>query len=120
MPYWQQHDAVVERRAHTTTRLRALLWLADRYPDTAAAIYQAQAARLPLNPADRTPQRRQALAWARTLDRLGRLHPDDFHAHYRTELAAAKRKQRDRSPAAVTGRWPAIGLTSATVEGRNS
>jgi hypothetical protein len=42
---------------------------------------------LPLNPADRTPTRRRALAWARTLDRLDRLHSDDFEARYQAELA---------------------------------
>src|SRR6266487_807587 len=31
--------------------------------------------------------RRRALAWARTLNRLARLHPDDFEARYRAELA---------------------------------
>jgi hypothetical protein len=64
-------------------RLRALLCLANHYPDTTAAIYQAQAGRLPLNPVDHTPTRRRALAWANTLDRLGRRHPDDFESRYR-------------------------------------
>jgi hypothetical protein len=44
-----------------------------------------QAARLPLNPADRTPQRRRALASAAT---LAQLHPNDHQARYHTELAA--------------------------------
>jgi hypothetical protein len=88
-PYWQQRQALDEQRAHAAARLRALLWLADRDPDATASVYRAQAARLPLNPADRTPQRRRALAWAATLDRLARLHPNDFHTRYTAELAAS-------------------------------
>jgi hypothetical protein len=91
VPYWLERDAVAQRHAHanTTARLRALIWLSERHPDTTAAVYQAQAARLPLNPADRTPERRRALAWAATLDRLARLHPADFEARYQAELARA-------------------------------
>jgi hypothetical protein len=96
VPYWQQRDALAQRsaRANATARLRALLWLADRYPDATAALYQDQAVRLPLNPANRTPERRRALAWAATLDRLGRLHPAEFEARYRTELAGMAEVQR--------------------------
>jgi hypothetical protein len=53
--------------------------------DTTKEVHRAQAARLPLNPADRTPQRRRALASAAT---LARLHPNDHQARYQTELAA--------------------------------
>jgi hypothetical protein len=100
VPYWrqrhdhQQRQALAEQRAHATARLRALLWLADRYPDTTAALFQAQAARLPLNPADRTPTRRRALAWAATLDRLARLHTAAFEARYHAELARTAEGQR--------------------------
>jgi hypothetical protein len=92
VPYWQQRDPTAEQHAHATAQRRALLWLAKLYPDTTTQLYQAQAARLPLNPADRTPTRRRALAWAAALDRLRRLHPDDFHARYKTELACAKHR----------------------------
>lgn len=96
VPYWQQRDALAQRsaRANATARLRALLWLADRYPDATAAVYQDQAVRLPLNPADRTPERGRALAWAATLDRLARLHPSDFEARYRAELARTAEEHR--------------------------
>jgi ribosomal protein L37AE/L43A len=110
VPYWQQrHDfqrahAVAEQRAHAAARLRALLWLADRYPDTTAAVFRAQAARLPLNPADRTPAGRRALAWAATLDRLARLHPAAFQARYGAELANLR------------GRW--LGTRSAGLPDR--
>jgi hypothetical protein len=75
VPYWQQRNPTAEQHAHATAQRRALLWLAKLYPDTTTQLYQAQAARLPLNPADRTPTRRRALAWAAALDRLRRLHP---------------------------------------------
>jgi hypothetical protein len=96
VPYWQHRDALAQRSAHAnaTARLRALLWLTERHPDTTAEVYQDQAARLPLNPADRTPERRRALAWAATLDRLARLHPADFEARYQMELSAARRRLR--------------------------
>jgi hypothetical protein len=96
VPYWQQRDALAQRHAHANAaaRLRALLWLAERYPDTTEEVYRAQAARLPLNPADRTPERRRALAWAATLDRLARLHPADFEARYQAELSATRRRLR--------------------------
>jgi hypothetical protein len=93
VPYWQERDALAQRQAHANAaaRLRALLWLAERHPDTTAAVYRAQAARLPLNPGDRTPERRHVLVWASTLDRLRRLHPDDFHTRFKAELAWAER-----------------------------
>jgi hypothetical protein len=96
VPYWHQRDALAQQRAHANAaaRLRALLWLAERHPDTTAAVYREQAARLPLNPADRTPERRRALARAATLDRLARLHPADFEARYQAELSAARRRLR--------------------------
>jgi hypothetical protein len=96
VPYWQQRDALAQHSARTnaTARLRALLWLADRHPDDTAEVFRAQAARLPLDPADRTPERRRALAWAVTLDRLARLHPADFEARYQAELSAARRRLR--------------------------
>jgi uncharacterized Zn finger protein (UPF0148 family) len=96
VPYWQQRDALARRQAHANAaaRLRALLWLAQRHPDTTEEVYREQAARLPLNPADRTPERRRALAWAATLDRLARLHPADFEARYQAELSAARRRLR--------------------------
>jgi hypothetical protein len=89
VPYWQERDTLAQQHAHANAaaRLRALLWLAERYPDSAAEVFRAQAARLPLNPADRTPARRQALAWARTLDHLSRLHSAEFEGRYRAELA---------------------------------
>lgn len=93
-PYWQR-DATAERHAYTTARYRALLWLARLYSDTTAQLHAAEAARLPLNPADRTPEKRRALAWVRTLDQLSRLHPDDFQARYRAELARTAEGQGD-------------------------
>jgi hypothetical protein len=99
VPYWQERDAAAELRGHDAARLRALLWLARLYPDTTAHLYQVQAARLPLNPADRTPTKRHSLAWARTLDRLAQLHSDDFEARYRAELA---RTAKGHDPALAT------------------
>jgi hypothetical protein len=92
VPYWQERDAIAQQHANANAaaRLRALLWLADRDPDATAQLFQAQVARLPLNPADRTPQRRRALAWAATVDRLARLHLEDFHIRYQVELSTAK------------------------------
>jgi predicted nucleic acid-binding Zn-ribbon protein len=89
VPYWQERDPGTERHVHATAQRHALLSLARLYSDTTARLYQVQVARLPLNPADRTPERRRALAWARTLDRLARLHPKDFEARYQAELAEA-------------------------------
>jgi hypothetical protein len=118
VPYWQQQHALVEQRTHAVARLRALLWLASRYPDTADVYYKALAARLPLNPKDRTPRRRRALAWAESLDRLSRLHPEAFEARYRTELDVATRERRDHLPVSGTGRQFMAGLTSTVVEER--
>jgi hypothetical protein len=97
VPYWQERDALAQRHAHANAaaRLRALLWLTERHPDSTAEVYRAQAVRLPLNPADRTPERRRALAWATTLDRLARLHPGEFHSRYAAELAAIQQRQHD-------------------------
>jgi hypothetical protein len=77
----------VDRETATRARLRALLWLADLFPDLTQQRFQAEAARLPLRPADRVPGRRQALAWARTLDGLRGLFPEEFQARYTVELA---------------------------------
>jgi hypothetical protein len=108
VPYWRQRrdqqrrHALAEQRAHAIARLRALLWLADQHPDTTATLYRAQAARVPLNPADRTPERRRALAWAATIDRLARMHPGAFQARYRAELASL----RGHRPAVDSDRRP--------------
>jgi hypothetical protein len=42
-----------------------------------------------------TTARYRALAWVRTLDQLSRLHPDDFQARYRAELARTAEGQDD-------------------------
>jgi len=96
VPYWLERDALAQRHAHANAAawLRALLWLTERHPDTTAEVFRVQAARVPLNPADRTPERRRALAWAATLDRLARLYPSDFEARYRAELARIAKGQR--------------------------
>jgi hypothetical protein len=96
VPYWLERDVLAQQQAHANAaaRLRALLWLADRHPDTTEAVHREQVAKLPLNPADRTPQRRSALAWAATLDRLARLHPADFEVRYKAELSAAQSRLR--------------------------
>jgi hypothetical protein len=49
--------------------------------------FAAEAARLPLRPADRAPGRRRALAWVRVLDGLRCLFPEEFQARYTHELA---------------------------------
>jgi hypothetical protein len=77
----------VERPVAAKARLRALLWLADRHPDQTRARFQAEAARLPLDPADRSPGRRRVLAWVRTLDGLRSAYPELFEARYAHELA---------------------------------
>jgi hypothetical protein len=77
----------VERPVAAAARLRALLWLADQHPDQTRARFQAEAARLPLHPADRSPGRRRALAWLRTLDGLRSAYPELFQARYAHELA---------------------------------
>jgi hypothetical protein len=77
----------VERPAAARARLQASLWLADQHPDQTRARFAAEAARLPLRPADRAPSRRRALAWARALDGLRCLFPEEFQARYAHELA---------------------------------
>jgi hypothetical protein len=77
----------VERPVAARARLQALLWLADQYPDQTRQRFAAEAARLPLRPADRTPQRRRALAWVRALDGLRGVYPELFQARYAHELA---------------------------------
>jgi hypothetical protein len=77
----------VERPVAARARLRALLWLADQHPDLTRERFQAEAARLPLWPADRAPGRRRALAWVRTLDGLRGAFPELFEARYAHELA---------------------------------
>jgi hypothetical protein len=77
----------VERPVAAEARLRALLWLADQHPDQTRARFAAEAARLPLRPADRAPRRRRALAWVRTLDGLRGAFPELFQARYAAELA---------------------------------
>jgi hypothetical protein len=84
----------VERPAAARARLRALLWLADQHPDQTRARFQAEAARLPLRPADRVPGRRRALAWVRALDGLRGAYPELFEARYAAELA----RQVDQEP----------------------
>jgi hypothetical protein len=77
----------VERPAAARARLRALLWLADQHPDLTRERFQAEAARLPLRPADRVPGRRRALAWVRALEGLRGAYPEPFERRYRHELA---------------------------------
>jgi hypothetical protein len=77
----------VERPVAARARLRALLWLAEQHPDQTRARFQAEAARLPLRPADRAPRRRRALAWVRALDGLRGAYPELFQARYAHELA---------------------------------
>jgi hypothetical protein len=77
----------VERPVAAKARLRALLWLADQHPDQTRQRFAAEAARLPLRPADRAPARRRALAWVRTLDGLRGAFPELFEARYAHELA---------------------------------
>jgi hypothetical protein len=85
---------VVDRRGAAVARLRALVWLADQYPDLARQRLQAEQTRLPLNPADRVPRRRRALAWVRALDGLRGAYPEQFQARYLMELAG----QVDQGP----------------------
>ena len=67
--------------------MRALVWLADQYPDLARKRLQVEHNRLPLAPADRVPERRHALAWVRALDGLRGAYPEQFQARYLIELA---------------------------------
>jgi hypothetical protein len=77
----------VEWPVAARARLRALLWLADRHPEQTKDRFQAEAARLPLHPADRSPGRRRTLAWVRALEGLRCLFPEEFQARYLQELA---------------------------------
>jgi hypothetical protein len=77
----------VERPVAARARLRALLWLADQHPDLTRERFRAEAARLPLRPADRAPGRRRALAWVRALEGLRGAYPELFERRYRHELA---------------------------------
>jgi hypothetical protein len=78
---------VVDRRSAAVARVRALVWLANQYPDLARRRLQAEQARVPLAPADRAPARRLALAWVRALDGLRAAYPEQFQARYSAELA---------------------------------
>jgi hypothetical protein len=78
---------MVDRHSAAVARLRALVWLAEQYPDLARQRLQAEQARLPLTPADRVPGRRRALAWVRALDGLRGVFPEQFQARYLIELA---------------------------------
>jgi hypothetical protein len=84
----------VDRQCAAVARLRALVWLADQYPDLARRRLQAEQARLPLSPADRVPGRRRALAWVRALDGLRGVYPEQFLTRYLMELAG----QADQEP----------------------
>jgi hypothetical protein len=85
---------VVDRQSAAVARLRALVWLAEQYPDLARQRLQAEHNRLPLALADRVPERRQALAWVRALDGLRGAYPEQFQARYLIELAG----QVDQGP----------------------
>jgi len=78
---------VVDRHSAALARLRALVWLAEQYPDLARQRLLAEQARLPAAPVDRTPERRRALAWVRALDGLRGVYPEQFQARYSFELA---------------------------------
>jgi hypothetical protein len=84
----------VDRQRAAVARLRALVWLAEQYPDLARQRLQAEQARLPAAPVDRTPERRQALAWVRALDGLRGVYPELFQARYLRELVG----QADQGP----------------------
>jgi hypothetical protein len=84
----------VNRQRAAVARLRALVWLAEQYPDLARQRLQTEQARLPLDLADRVPERRRALAWVRTLDGLRAAYPEQFQARYLIELAG----QVDQGP----------------------
>lgn len=87
---------VVDRRSAAVARVRALVWLADQYPDLARHRFQAEATRLPFDPPDRAPARRWALAWVRALDGLRGAYPEQFQHRYRYELA--RQADQARSP----------------------
>jgi hypothetical protein len=77
----------VDRRSAAVARLRTLVWLANQYPDLARQRLQTEQARLPLDPLNRAPGRRRALAWVRALDGLRAVYPEQFQARYTAELA---------------------------------
>jgi hypothetical protein len=85
---------VIDRRTAAVARLRALVWLADQYPDLTRQRLHAERARLPIDPANRVPGRRRALAWVRALDGLRAVYPEQFQARYLIELA----HQVDKGP----------------------
>jgi hypothetical protein len=85
---------MVDRHSATVARLRALVWLAEQYPNLARQRLQAEQARLPAAPVDRTPERCRALAWMRALDGLRGVYPEQFQARYLLELAG----QVDQGP----------------------
>jgi hypothetical protein len=85
---------MVDRRSAALARLRALVWLAEQYPDLARQRLQAEQARLPAAPVDRTPERCRALAWMRALDGLRAVYPEQFQTRYLLELAS----QVDQGP----------------------
>jgi hypothetical protein len=85
---------MVDRRSAAVARLRALVWLADQYPDLACQRLLAEQARLPAALVDRTPERCRALAWVRALDGLRGVYPEQFQARYLMELAG----QIDQEP----------------------
>ena len=85
---------MVDRRSAAVARLRALVWLAEQYPDLARQRLQAEQARLPAAPVDRTPERCRALACMRALDGLRGVYPEQFQARYLIELAG----QIDQGP----------------------
>jgi hypothetical protein len=78
---------MVDRRSAALARLRALVWLAERYPDLARQRLLVEQARLPAALVDRTPERCRALAWVRALDGLRGVYPEQFQARYLMELA---------------------------------
>jgi hypothetical protein len=78
---------LVDRHSAALARLRALVWLAEQYPDLAGQRLLAEQARLPAAPADRTPERCRALAWLRALEGLRAVYPEQFQARYLLELA---------------------------------
>jgi len=84
----------VNRQRAAVARLRALVSLAEQYPDLARQRLQTEQAWLPLDLADRFPERRRALAWVRTLDGLRAAYPEQFQARYLVELAG----QVDQGP----------------------
>jgi hypothetical protein len=102
---------VVDRHGAAVARLRALLWLADQYPDLARQRLKAEEARLPLDPGDRAPGRCRALAWVRALDGLRSVFPKQFQTRYLIELAGQVDQGRRHDPGA--GPQPRAGPGAA-------